>query len=241
VVVGCGALLIVEGALAGVGVDGRSFAVWREWAGADAPLRGIGWVSLANLLIAVTGFLPRYVLDLFATRADVGLFAAVMMPVTLVLLVATGLSQSSLLELARAVREHDVRTFTRVLGYRAALLTSLPVLLGAVLIAAAATPLMALFGLDPAVLRLSAGVTVLMIPAVVAQIVSYAYLPLRAFPTLAAINAVALVVAALAAWPLIRLHPVYGGAMLACLPSLVQLVAFGTGLRRHFGRREASV
>ncbi len=241
VVVGCGALLVVEGALARFRVDRRSFAVWREWAGTDAPLRGVGWVSLANLLIAVTGFLPRYVLDLFATRADVGLFAAVMMPVTLVLLVATGLSQSSLLELARAVRDRDAAAFGRVLGYRAALLMSLPVLLGAALVVLAATPLMPMFGLDPAVLRVSAGVTVLMIPAVVTQIVSYAYLPLRAFPTLAAINAAALVIAAIAAWPLVRLHPIYGGAMLACLPSLVQLVAFGTGLRRHFARREASV
>jgi O-antigen/teichoic acid export membrane protein len=241
VVVSCGSLLILEGGLARFKADRQSFAVWREWAGPDAPLRGVGWISLANVLIAVTGFLPRYVLELFATRADVGLLAAVMMPVTLLLLVATGLSQSSLLELARAVRDRNAVTFKRVLGYRTALLTSLPVLLSAILIGAAATPLTPMFRLDPAVLRLSAGVTILMIPAVVAQIVSYAYLPLRAYPMLAAINAAALFIAAVAAWPLVRFHPIYGGAMLACLPSLVQLVAFGTGLRRHFARQEASV
>lgn len=241
VALGCAAIVAVEMLLAAPRFNRGSWSLVQDWRGPTAPLAGVGWLSLANLLVAVTGFMPRYAIDLVSTRAVVGLFAAVSMPVTLLLLVATGLSQSSLLELSRAVDNRDRQSLIRVLVSRAAILAVLTWALAGTMILASLTPFPALFGIASSLLTTAGLVTILMTPAMVAQIVSYAYLPLRNFRTLSIINAMALVISAVFAWPLLRIHPIYGGAILACLPSLVQIAAFGWGLHRHFRIKQVAM
>lgn len=239
VVLGCGSIVIIEMMLAAPRFNRKSWSLTEDWRGPAAPLAGVSWLSLANLLVAVTGFMPRYVLAFVSTHAMVGLFTAVTMPVTLLLLVATGLSQSSLLELSRAVDNRDRAGLVRVLTSRAIMLVILTWGLAGAILLAMLTPVPDLLKVTPSLLETAAAVTVLMTPAMVAQIVSYAYLPLRNFRTLSVINAIALVMTAVFAWPFVRLHPIYGAAALACLPSLVQIFAFGRKLHSHFQIRKA--
>ena len=205
--------------------------------GLKAWLPAVLWLSIANLVITLAGFVPRYALDFFSTREAVGVFTAASMPATALLLVATGLAQGSLADVGAAARGHDRAGFWRgvtrsvILAGGLCLAVALAVLLLGEslvrLIDAEATPeLVVATGL----------VTLIYLPALIAQVFSYSVLTLGTYRRLIPINLAALVAQCSLAAPLIRLDPVFGAALVAVIVPLVQIPLFWLRLRSHFGR-----
>lgn len=197
-------------------------------------VRSLAWISAANVIISLSGFLPRYALEAFAGRASVGLFAALTLPITFLILVCTGLAQTSLLELSDMVRRRRGGAFLGEMGKLLGLVAGVALIL-AVTVFAGGTALLRIVGktVDPAATIMAAFILIYL-PAFAAQIVSYVFLTLRNYRTLALINAAALAAQLALAWPLIRFSPVYGAAFLAVVPSLIQLAGFSFFMTRFF-------
>lgn len=231
------AVLVLEGFVVLSG-GGRMRLRLRESATAVVPvLRSIAWLSAANLVITIAGFLPRYALEVFGSREAVGLFTAVTMPASVMLMICTGLAQSSLRELAEAVRERASRRFAGLIRRLFALAFALATA-AAVLLLSSGAAVRELLGsaLDPSLATMMAVVMLISIPTFAAQFLSYAFLALRTYHRLLAINGAGLAAQLVVAWPLVQLHPVYGAALLAATVSLVQIPFFVLCFLRHFRR-----
>lgn len=229
------AVLLLEAA-AVLSLGGRKRIDLRRSVAAIAPaLKPIAWLSVANLLITIAGFLPRYALEVFAGREEVGLFTAVSMPAGVMLLICTGLAQASLHELAGTVDDRAFDRFTRLLRRLFALVLAL-VAAAAIFIHFGGTAVLGMFGkaLDPSLAGTMIVVLFIFVPVFVSQILSYVFLALRTYRRHAIINGAGLATQLLLAWPLIRLDPIYGAAGLLAIVATVQSTAFATFLIRHF-------
>lgn len=98
----------------------QSFAVFVEWkiSGATHPsnfFNSSKWITifplgtaffaaLNSLVASLSGFFPRYLLEFFSNRETVGYFSTIYIPVLMIQMVATGLSQTHLYKLSKIVR-----------------------------------------------------------------------------------------------------------------------------------------
>ncbi len=228
-------LLGVEGVVARWSHPAEHAAHLRGERGIGSSLPAVLWLSIANLVITLAGFVPRYALDLLATREVVGVFTAASMPATALLLVATGLAQGSLAEVGAAVRRQDRAVFWRGVARSTALAGGL-CLATATGILLLGEPLSRLAGatVPPELVFATGLVTLLYLPALVAQIFSYSVLTLGTYRRLIPINLAALAAQCVLAAPLILLDPVFGAAAVAAVVPLVQVPLFWRRLRAHF-------
>lgn len=229
------AMLLVEASIV-YALRARQPIDLRRSAAAIVPaLRPIAWLSAANLLITTAGFLPRYALELFVNREAVGLFTAIAMPASIMILICSGLAQASLHDLAGAVFDRSASRFGR-LGARLAGEILAIVAMATLVLWFGGPKLVGLLGRDlsPALAGTMAGVLLIYLPSYAAQALSYIFLALRRYRVLAAINLAALVLQTALAWPLVRFDPIIGAALLAISVSIVQAASFGLLLALHF-------
>lgn len=67
------------------------------------------FAAINSLVASISGFLPRYFLEVFADREAVGYFSTIYIPVLMIQMVATGLSQTNLHRLSRITRNGNIR------------------------------------------------------------------------------------------------------------------------------------
>lgn len=73
------------------------------------PLATASFAAVNSLVASISGFLPRYLLELFADRETVGYFSTIFIPVLMIQMIATGLSQTHLHQLSGIVRAGGIR------------------------------------------------------------------------------------------------------------------------------------
>lgn len=73
------------------------------------PLATALFAAVNSLVASIAGFLPRYLLELFADRETVGYFSTIYIPVLMIQMVATGLSQTHLHQLSKIARAGKIR------------------------------------------------------------------------------------------------------------------------------------
>lgn len=79
-----------------------------QWSAA-LPLATALFAAINSLVASVAGFLPRYLLELFTDRETVGYFSTIYIPVLMIQMIATGLSQTHLHQLSKVVQAGKVR------------------------------------------------------------------------------------------------------------------------------------
>ncbi|MCF8708912.1 hypothetical protein [Rhizorhapis sp. SPR117] len=100
-------IVIAEWKLSG---SARPFGLFKfsQWL-AVIPLATALFAAVNSLVASVAGFLPRYLLELFADRETVGYFSTIFIPVLMIQMIATGLSQTHLHQLSRVARLGEIR------------------------------------------------------------------------------------------------------------------------------------
>lgn len=191
-------------------------------------------ISIANLVIAITGFLPRYAIDIFSTRDNVGIFSAAMMPFTVIMLIATGFSQSALNRLSHTVNDFNYQEFIEIVKNNIFVLLIIIIISSIILYVASIYTFLFYGQMNTSIIRYSSHFTLIMAPSILAQFLSYAYLPVGDYKSLIRINVAALLLSFMLSAFLVKLDPLYGAVILATIPSVVQIVAFSFFLRRHF-------
>lgn len=68
------------------------------------PLGTAFFAALNSLVASISGFFPRYLLEFFSNRETVGYFSTIYVPVIIIQMVATGLSQTHLYKLSKIVQ-----------------------------------------------------------------------------------------------------------------------------------------
>ena len=142
-------------------------------------IRLISWASVSSVATSLTGFLPRYYLEAFHGREAVGYFSTVAIPASMVLMICTGLAQTELKGFSASYLKGDWPVFSGTLYRRSFLLFGLAMFVACAVAGLAVIVQSAFHDLLPARFSFDASLIVLLFfPLYMAQLLSYAAMPL---------------------------------------------------------------
>jgi hypothetical protein len=142
-------------------------------------IRLISWASVSSVVTSVTGFLPRYFLEAFHGREAVGYFSTVAIPASVVLMICTGLAQTELKGFSATYFKGDWPAFSGTLRRRSFLLSGLSLAVACAVAGLAVIVQLTFHDLLPAKFGFDASLIVLLFfPLYMAQLLSYAAMPL---------------------------------------------------------------
>ncbi|MEZ5450960.1 MAG: lipopolysaccharide biosynthesis protein [Thiolinea sp.] len=198
-------------------------------------------LALSSAVGAFVINLPRYALGYSAGDEVLGQFAALTSFTMLLNLIGIALGQSMLSPLSRAFQQHDGRSFLKILGTALALILLTTVVLlvligyfGRLLLELTFGPLMA--DLDQQLWW----ITLLALPLLPGQIMSYGNMAVRHFSQTFRISLLSAACGTLLSLPLVSIGGIYGAAALFTLSGLIQIAGFGLSMRQAFAALPAS-
>ena len=197
--------------------------------------RLISWASASSVVASVTGFLPRYFLEELHGREAVGYYSTAAALGTVVLMICTGLAQTELGRFSAAYSRGDWPQFSGILRRNTFLLAGL--MLVAACSAAGSTIALELWNQNFLAPKIGYEISVLLIlffPLYLAQLLSYAVMPLARIRETFILALVSLLLQAAVSSTFIRWHELYGAVAASVIGGFVQSVGFSFLLYRYF-------
>jgi hypothetical protein len=198
-------------------------------------IRLISWASISSVVTSVTGFLPRYFLETFHGREAVGYFSTVAIPASVVLMICTGLAQTELKGFSATYLKGDWTAFSGTLYRRSFLLFGLALVVAFAVAGLTGIVQLAFHDLLPTKFGFDASLIVLLFfPLYMAQLLSYAAMPLARIGETFVITLASLLLQISVLPVLVHWHGLYGAVAASMAGGIIQSAGLAFLVCKYF-------